>query len=333
MKYRFVIPLCFLALFFLSGIALSMLFNRSNTQISSTQSAAVKAAVTQKYLMTFHACKKSSSKNCSDPKNHKIYLAQSDDGQSWKRIKGWKAFKGSVPDVIRRDDTLYLYSANNELVRYHVKTNMQDKAVPVEVEGLDAGFVDPSLFVDEDGRLVLFFLYGELGGDPAQCAAGKTSCVKNFGSATEVEGSDGTQFTLDDGYRAQVTLSTSGKIKTASDPDIFYDGEQYILYISYGPSVSVWTSDSLRGEFTQSSEMLSNSLGGIPAGFYNETNKEYWTFTHTTSSGYSVIRRAVHDSVSQALSENDYATVISGSSSKLGSTYSVESPGFAVNVP
>ena len=101
------------------------------------------------------------------------------------------------------------------------------------------GFVDPSPFVDEQGRLVLFYLLGIIGQNPASCAPEETTCVKHFHSAVEVEGSDGTAFVAEPGDRVQVTIHMPG---SASDPDIFYDGSRYVLYISRGANVQVYTS-------------------------------------------------------------------------------------------
>ena len=107
----------------------------------------------------------------------------------------------------------------------------EDRSKRVTVDGLDdAGYVDPSLIVDDEGRIVLFFMHGLRGADPAQCLPGESSCVKYFGSATEVDGSDGKLFKLDDGYRTSITVGVGGHLG-ASDPDIFFDGNLLHLYL------------------------------------------------------------------------------------------------------
>lgn len=65
-----------------------------------------------KYLMAFHACD-TAADNCRDPRNHRVYLAQSDDGTQWSIVPGWTPHGGSVPDVIRRGETLYIYPPGN----------------------------------------------------------------------------------------------------------------------------------------------------------------------------------------------------------------------------
>lgn len=63
--------------------------------------------ITGKYLMAFHACDAAAAE-CRDPRNHQVYLAQSDDGAQWSLVPGWKPYPGSVPDVIRRGESLGL---------------------------------------------------------------------------------------------------------------------------------------------------------------------------------------------------------------------------------
>lgn len=305
--------------------------------LGPTLSSRAPLDITSPYLMSFHACDTAAAE-CRDPRNHQVYLAQSDDGAQWSIIPGWTPYAGSVPDVIRRGNTLYLYTPN-QLVRYHLDTGIFEGPMEVTVNSGEM-FVDPSAFVDEQGRLALFFLYGQVGGDPAGCLPQETTCEKRFGSATEVEGSDGASFTVDEGDRATITLSTSGGIRSASDPDIFFDGTQYILYISHGPSTSVWTSppNGLRGAYTQVSTlpdgMLSNGTGGVAAGYFDPITQQYWTFAHAGKQNQATaIRRATHTDFSRQLSESDWNVTISGASLGLTQTSNVESAGFAVNEP
>jgi hypothetical protein len=87
--------------------------------------------IDQAYLTAFHACD-SFNLDCRDPRNHRVYLAGSDYASSWYLIQGWVPFQGSVPDVIRRGDTLYVYTGV-WLVRYHFDTGGLDEPVPVEI--------------------------------------------------------------------------------------------------------------------------------------------------------------------------------------------------------
>jgi hypothetical protein len=294
--------------------------------------AAAQITPTKRYLLSFHACDGSA---CSNPQNHRVYLAESDDGAAWTLVPGWTTYAGSVPDVIQRGRTLYIYTANTQVARYNLDTGASDRVV-VQVSGLPAGtaWVDPSLFVDDRGRLVMFMLYAsQMGSDPAGCPTGVTSCTKQILSATEVAGSNGSQFTVNGGDRATMTVGSSTGLQSGSDPDIFFDGTQFVLYVSHGTSTSVWTSSTLHGTYTRSSTLpsglLSNGSGGIAAGSFDTSSSRYWTFAHLSQGGSSVIRRAIHANLTQQLTESSWTTAVSGSGLGLGSTTSVESPGFA----
>jgi len=280
------------------------------------------------YLLAFHACDPDVS-DCHGPRNHRIYLAQSDDGANWSVVPGWETYKGSVPDVIRRGDTLYVYTPD-EVRRYDFATETWESPVSVKLTDTESpdGFVDPSLIIDDQDRLVLFYLVGIMGQDPAGCAPGETSCVKHFRSATEVEGSNGTEFVADSGDRVQVTITPPS---TASDPDIFYDGNRYVIYIARGQSIQVYTSQTLLGDYTLLSGLPDGYLTyvvGIGSGYFDQATSRYWTYGHTFE---GIIRRAVHASLDESLSDSDFTTVLTGSSIGLGASYLVNSPGFAVN--
>lgn len=300
--------------------------------------ATAQITITKRYLMAYHAC---AGTLCTDPANHSVYLGESDDGAVWSGVLGWAPFAGSVPDVIQRGRTLYIYTANSMVWRFNLNMGMADR-VPVRVTGLPSGrfsdWVDPSLFVDETGRLVVFLMYAPLGGgDPARCRAGEASCTKQFFSATEVDDSDGTEFALDPGDRATVTVPATGPQAAASDPDVFFDGTQYVMYISHGNSTSVWTSPVLRGTYTRSTALpnglLSDRRGGVPAGHFDTGTLQYWTYAHYGVAGTSVIRQAVHANLSQPLAESAWTSVMTGVNMGLGASISVESPSFTVLTP
>jgi len=161
-----------------------------------------------------------------------------------------------------------------------------------------------------------------------------------FGSATEVEGSDGSLFRLDSGDRATVTVSNSddGKYRSASDPDIFFDGKQYVLYLSHGPSTSVWTSPELRGQYTSVSSLpkalLTKNFCGVGSGFFEAASGQSWLYCHRPAGDKAtMIHSARFTDFSRQLGQNDLKTTISGESLGLGAGVNVESPGFAVNQP
>ena len=207
------------------------------TQTSTTTST-TSTALPGKYLLAFHACVPSST--CSSPTTHTTYLGYSDDGVSWSPVSGFTAYQGSVPDIIKRGDTLYFYNPQ-KVRKYTISTQTLGDSTAVSItksDGSKEDFVDPSPYLDTStNKIVLFYLSSTgVSGDPAQC----TTCPMR--SATEVDGSDGTQFTVDDGDRILVANGT--------DPDIYYDGSQYILYVSKGTSVYAATSTTLKGTYT-----------------------------------------------------------------------------------
>lgn len=309
----------------------------------------VAPVLTGRYLMSFHACNPTTT-DCHDIRNHMTYVAQSDDGASWSPIPGYQSYSGSVPDLIRRANTLYVYTVGlpagrgpptGIVRRYRIDRNTWEPPVSVRLQtasGATERYVDPSLSLDEQGRIVLVYLLDQTSppDEPARCSAGQTSCTKLFHSATEVAGSDGAAFTVDPGDRARVTL---GANDIAADPDIFRGPAGYVQYISRGPSIQVYTSPDLRGQYQLSSTlpggMLTNSAGGIPAGYYDRATNQYWTFVHSSQSpsALPVIRRAVHTSLDRPLADSDFVTVLSGATFHgLGPGFRVESPGFALNV-
>lgn len=285
--------------------------------------------LTKNYLMAFHSCLQSS---CSiGPSAHTVQLAESNDGLMWNLVSGFPSYSGSVPDVITRNNKLYIYTPG-KVKRYNTITSTWD-AVPVNVSIVDASsvavsYVDPSPYTDASGALNLFFLNSTgIVGDPAICTT--TPCIRTFDSATEVPGSDGTQFIKQPGSRITVTV-TGGFAPT--DPDIFYDGVNYFLYTSEGTTTRCYSSSSLHGTYTALSSLpsanLLSSSSGIPCGIYNTTTLKYMSYGHSAASGSTEIKGAVH---SNFLTQPTYSTLITGTSIGLGSTYNVQSPGICNN--
>lgn len=304
--------------------------------ILASAAGASSSAIDGKYLLSFDACDHAALGNaCFQPQNHKVYLAQSDDGAGWQLVPGWTPFAGSVPDVVRRGDTIYVYAHTepgngNVVARYRVGSGTIDPLAQVSVSGAVGGdgFVDPSLIVDGDGRLVLFFMPGRAGGDPAMCPTGQSSCTRHFRSATEVDGSDGTKFAVDPGERASVDIGAGAESKTASDPDVFQGSDRFYLLVSEGQSELLLESSTLRGQYTRVGKLDENT-GGVGSGYYDSASAAYWTYTHTGSP--LVIRRAVTPVLGQ-IRESDWRVVASGASLGLGANWDVFSPGFAADV-
>jgi hypothetical protein len=317
----------------LATVALACAGFTSGVVVAKTASG---APITKRFLLSFHACDTATVDDCGDPGNHRVYLAESDDGANWSMVSGWTPHQGSVPDVIRRGETIYVYTPG-QVRRFRMETNTWEDPVLVALTDPEAdSFVDPSLIVDEAGRLALFYLVGIIGQDPAGCAASETSCIKHFRSATEVPGSDGSRFVADEGDRASVTLFAPD---TASDPDIFFDGTSYVLYISRGNSVQLYTSPTLRGTYALFPDLpdgfLTWNIGGVGSGLFNTDTSQYWTYAHIPISGSPLqkIRRAVHDTLGARLEEGDFVDVVTGESIGLGSSFLVASPGIAAHMP
>ena len=273
----------------------------------------------QQYVMAFHGCK-ADSRDCNNPSNHEVYLAQSNDGASWGLVPGWEPRDGSVPDVFRRGDTLYVISTGGVS-----RLNMQTGDVTHEKVTIEGGenYVDPSLAQLPDGRLVMFYLPGIMGQDPASCAPGEGSCTRQIKSAVEVPGSNGTWFRADSGARVAETI-TGG---TFSDPDIFFNGSEWVLYVSRGPSINAYTSANLQGAFSFRGPVSQNQ-GGVGSAMLTSQGSVQ-TFAHSSTRDSTVIVRG--ESATGITLIATFATVITGPS--IGLRNYVASPGVALNSP
>ncbi len=283
----------------------------------------------KKYLMAFHTC----TTNCGDPRSHTTWLAESDDGAIWSPVSNAPSFASSVPDLIIRGERLYIFSPGR-VTRYDRRTNVWRNPINVlnrDAQGQMIPFVDPSPIVDANGRIVLFFLRGNTPGegDPASCST--YPCLKYFGSAVEVAGTDGTEFVLQPGWRAQVTLTTG----TIADPDIFSDGKQYVLYLSAGNNTWAYSGNELHGSYQPipglPNSVLTTNGGGVPSGHFDAATNKYWTYAHTFEQGRTIIRRAVTDSLTTPIAPSQFTTIITGTTVGLDSTASAASPGFTLN--
>ncbi len=274
------------------------------------------------YLMSYFTCT-----NCSTPQTHSVRLAESNDGINWTSVPGFTSYTGSVPDVITRGNKLYIYTPG--LVRRYNYSNNTWEANPVQVSVKDENnvkvdYVDPSLTIDGDGNLVMMFLESTgIQGDPAICST--YPCTKQFRTATEVAGSDGQFFITNTGNRISINLTSVGS--TASDPDIFYDGSQFVCYISKGNSIALYTSPTLHGTYSPSN--LPNGLlsteGGIPSGYYDPVAKNYWTYMHIPQ---GEIKLKIHATLTSQIS--GFNTVVNNTLAG-GNGASCQSPGFCKN--
>lgn len=316
-----------------AAVALILISTAFVLALAPAPAQASKVALTGKYIMAFLACDTSTSA-CSNPQNHATHLAESNDSVNWSPVPGFKPYSGSVPDAIRRGNTIYVYNPGT-LVRFHLDTGVQDQPKPVSLSftnGTSAIFVDPSLFLDSSGILHLFYLPGISGQDPAQCPTGQSTCTKHIMSATETAGSDGGSFIVDPGTRADYSVNQC----CFSDPAVFQGPAGYYLYTSEGQAVLAFDSPSLAGSYSQI-QGLSNAVlvpqgtGGVPAGYYDNSSGAFWTFI-TQGQNVQVIARAATASLSSPVSSSSFSTILSGCNFPgLGCSYMVASPGFHLN--
>lgn len=279
---------------------------------------------TQKYVMAFHTCNTGAA-DCSDPSEHSVRLAQSDDGASWAEAPGWQPYAGSVPDVMRDDDTLYVVA--NGLSKVNLNTG-EVTAHPLLVldENNENAMARDIAFAGalDDGRNVVVYV-------PSMQAV-EESGEESILLAVEVAGSEGTCYS----YHKTLIEDSAIDFGSASDPDIFYDGTQYILYVSTGQNVRAFVSDSLDGTYDADSDYwLTQGAGGVPSAVVDDggqvmsyVNSD--TFTGSIYDGGIEIKRAVHAPNASSLSTTDFTAVITGADF---SAQTAESPGVIRNEP
>ena len=289
-----------------------------------------------RHLMTFHACDTTRA-DCNDPWLHQSFIAGSSDGKRWEVMTRFEPFSTSVPDPIVRDNVLYVYGMPQQR-QFDLKTGkiLKSKRVEVIDENSDRTMnVDPSAILDDDGRIVLFYLVGDIGYDPATCPPKQPNCSKVFQSATEVDGSNGTRFKVDPGTRASIQLNNGARF--ASDPDIFACPNGYCLLISRGQGMQLLHSETLRGEYTfmegLSEGFISKNGGGVGAGHYDSKSESMWFFStkHIAKGNGSARMTEIHGSKRKgpigSIEDRHFKAIIKGGDF-LSSDYLVASPGF-----
>ncbi|MGE4652248.1 MAG: hypothetical protein AAEJ53_15285 [Myxococcota bacterium] len=272
-------------------------------------------SISKRYLLAVHAATPGSSFS-----EHETYLLESDDGHDWNVVPGWEAYVGSVPEVTERDGLLYLFNPGKQRVYDLAGGSVSGASVRIaDAAGDPVSYVDPSAIVDDQNRIVLFFL-NSTGVPPGTDPASGTD-PKDFDSATETPDSNALVFSLEAGPRVEAL---------SSDPDIFFDGSQYVLYISFGANTRAYRADTLHGSYEAfpglGSEALLTGAGGVPAGHYDAEKAEYWTYVHTNVGGANVVRRSVHPGFDAALPAASFHTVVAAADLGLDAATSVESP-------
>ena len=296
-----------------------------NAAQGNPQDVTLNLQITAPYLMAFHVCDTATEEGCDFPTHHQVYLAQSEDGENWQVVPGWQPFQGSVPGVVRRGETIYIFTPG-AVTRYHMDTGVLEATQPVMIDGLPDGFVDPAPILDEEGRLVLFFVPGVIGGDPGGCND-EPQCERVVRSAVEVTGSDGTRFQPAEGNRVSITVGESQTFRSLSDPAVFADDQGMILLTSHGLSVQAWTSPELHGEYAPLG-LLTYGGGGVPGGYFDPQSGQYWIYVHYSPNPQTPtdIRMARVTDLSRQLDKSAFHTVLTAESIGLGATYLVASP-------
>ncbi|HED06203.1 MAG TPA: T9SS type A sorting domain-containing protein [Ignavibacteria bacterium] len=91
-------------------------------------------------------------------------------------------------------------------------------------------------------------------------------------------------------------------------------------------------SDTLQGSYTVFPNLPNGVLtnqGGVPSGYFDDINNQYWTYVHSNNAGSVVIRRAVHSDFNSQLTS--FSTVLSGPIIGETFTTTTESPGITLN--
>lgn len=277
------------------------------------------APPTAPLLMAFHTC----VSDCSTPRNHMIRLAQSSDGASWSEVAGWQPYSGSVPDVFRRGDTVYVVGTGmskidlrtGRVTAHRISTKRADgsNAMPRDVSF--AGQLD-------DGRLVIVYV-------PPMSEISPGASQYRVHLAVEKAGSDGTAFewAADALTIERAALQVQGE---PTDPDIFWNGSTWVLYVSVGSNVLAFTAPALLGPYSSATQaVVSRDQGGVPSGILapDGTVMSFVNFGGFGSSTVS-IRRAVSATGLSGLGA--FTEVLAAA--PLGAT-TAESPGVSLNSP
>jgi photosystem II stability/assembly factor-like uncharacterized protein len=325
-----------------------------------TETPTVTPTATPRYLLAFHTCDTAATPTptvsyaCPDDlRAHRAHVMTSDDGDTWQAIPGYTAYgyetvgvTGSVPDVVRRGDTLYVFTPNAVRRFSLAASDWTGTPMAVQVTPADGSvsraFVDPSPRLDSEGRIVLFYLVGDgADRDPARCRTYDANCYKYFRSATEVDGYEGTVFLEDAGYRAVVGVTaTPSSYDTASDPDVFPGdaGHPWVMYVARGAAIQARSSTDLRGCYSAIAALGAESMVhdrdsgafSVPAGHYDASTGYYWTYGHRHTGFTQYTARAVHSSIETPVASASFTTNLDGT--ELGqSTWIAASPGFALN--
>ena len=270
------------------------------------------SVTTYKYLMTFQAC---SGDECDDPRNHTIYLAGSDDGLSWSMIEEFETLPGSVPDLVFYNNSLYIFHTKGSSTFHWQKLNPCFEVVDMgstQIVGSDSdgGFVDPSMIVSGDD-LIMFYLPGNPGGNPAGCD--EYPCTREIHTAIADNG-DARSFTQYEGNRVSMYIEDEeAEIQLFCDPDILrlQDGS-LLLYVSIGGSTLVYQGTSLTGTFVSPDDpdlVVASNVGGVP-GSIQAPDGSIWLYVNKNSMEGTQIARGVSSDGITPIDDEDFVVVV-----------------------
>jgi hypothetical protein len=272
------------------------------------------------YLMAFHTCALGIGAQCGNPMNHLIRLGSSPDGRSWTQLPGWQPYAGSVPDVFRRGDTAYVIGAGLSRVNMLTGQVTASSFNVKNAQGADAMPRDAS-FAGQlpDGRLVLVYV-------PSMQSIDPSSPTRSILLATEDKGSDGASFTYVGDAISIVTASLPAT-GDATDPDIYWNGNRWVLLVSLGGNTIAYTSANLLGPYEANTQtVVSRDNGGVPSAVLSTDNTTVFTYINTGGRDNASIRLGT--SVAPPSLISSWSVVIPAS--QFG-TASAESPGVSLN--
>lgn len=296
----------------------------------------VSGPITANYLLAFYSCDSGtvSARCATSTENHYTYLAQSNDGLSWELVPRLDAFPGTSPGVVRRGNTLFFYAADGFSRRLDLNSGELSDRLPFTIlraNGSQEYYAGPRAYLDENNRIVLFYLVGNnVGDDPEDCGA--ATCSQVIRSATEVSDSQGTQFIVDTGDRYSLTISNG---ETGGFPTIFKELSRFVLLFSYeGTSLSAGSA-TLTGTYAHTltgGELT--ALGGNPSAIYQPTTDEFWTFvSRVGGGGLHTLRRAKHASIQVPIPIAQWADVATAAGLGLATGYDLLDPVVIDNRP
>jgi len=270
------------------------------------------------YVMGFHTC----SSDCENPVGHTVRLVQSQDGVVWTDVVGWKPLSGSVPDVIRRGNTLYVIGAGLTRIDMTTGKATADYFKVKKADGKSALARDVSFAGQlSDGRFVVAYV------PSMQDVVGAAAIPVQL--AVEDVGSNGSTYTFT-GTAISIGSTSLPVPGQPTDPDIFFNGTQWVLYVSVGANVVSFTSSSISGPYdTASATVVSSNAGGVPAGVQSDGGVMAFVNSGPTRDSL-VIKRAVSATGTTPLPSSAFTTVLTGAA--YGAT-TAESPGIARNTP